>query len=55
MKSHGGIEAANRKGMTIFEQEYVERAPKNLQAHLIHDLLVVYRQIVSDRKVEERG
>ena len=41
MKTQGEIEAAICKGMTIFEQEYMGRGPKNLQAHLIDDLLVV--------------
>ncbi|MBC7821197.1 MAG: DUF2294 domain-containing protein [Planctomycetaceae bacterium] len=41
MKTQGEIEAAICKGMTNFEQEYMGRGPKNLQAHLIDDLLVV--------------
>lgn len=41
MKTQGEIEAAICKGVTIFEQEYMGRGPKNLQAHLIDDLLVV--------------
>lgn len=41
MKTQGEIEAAICKGMTSFEQEYMGRGPKNLQAHLIDDLLVV--------------
>ena len=41
MKTQGEIEAAICKGMTRFEQDYMGRGPKNLQAHLIDDLLVV--------------
>ena len=41
MKTQGQIEAAICRGMTSFEQEYMGRGPKNLQAHLIDDLLVV--------------
>lgn len=41
MKTQGEIEAAICKGMTRFEQEYMGRGPKNLQTHLIDDLLVV--------------
>lgn len=41
MKTQGEIEAAICKGMTRFEQEYMGRGPKNLQTHLIEDLLVV--------------
>ncbi len=44
MKTQGEIEAAICKGMTSFEQEYMGRGPKNLQAHLIDDLLVVRLQ-----------
>lgn len=41
MKTQGEIEAAICKGMASFEQEYMGRGPKNLQTHLIDDLLVV--------------
>ncbi len=41
MKTQGEIEAAICKGLTRFEQDYMGRGPKNLQAHLIDDLLVV--------------
>lgn len=41
MKTQGEIEAAICKGMTRFEQDYMGRGPKNLQTHLIDDLLVV--------------
>lgn len=41
MRTQGEIEAAICKGMTRFEQDYMGRGPKNLQTHLIDDLLVV--------------
>lgn len=41
MKTQGEIEAAICKGMTRFEQDYMGRGPKNLQTHLIDDLLIV--------------
>jgi uncharacterized protein YbcI len=41
MKTQGEIEAAICKGMTRFEQDYMGRGPKNLQTHLIDDLIVV--------------
>ena len=41
MKTQGETEAAICKGMTRFEQDYMGRGPKNLQTHLIDDLLVV--------------
>ncbi len=41
MKTQGEIEAAICKRMTIFEQEDMGRGLKNLQSHLIDDLLVV--------------
>jgi len=41
MKTQGELEAAICQGMTRFEQEYMGRGPKSLQAHLIEDLLVV--------------
>lgn len=44
MKTPGEIEAAICEGMTCFEQEYMGRGPKNLQTHLIDDLLVVRLQ-----------
>ena len=44
MKTQGEIEAAICKGMTHFEQDYMGRGPKNIQAHLIGDLLVVRLQ-----------
>jgi uncharacterized protein YbcI len=41
MKSQGEIEAAICEGLNRFEQEYMGRGPKDIQAHLIKDLLVV--------------
>jgi uncharacterized protein YbcI len=44
MKTQGEIEAAVCKGMSHFEQEYMGRGPKNIQAHLLGNLLVVRLQ-----------
>src|SRR5438128_12051893 len=44
MKSQGEIEAAVCEGISHFEQEYMGRGPKDIQAHLIDDLLVVRLQ-----------
>jgi uncharacterized protein YbcI len=44
MKSQGEIEAAICEGITRFAQEYLGRGPKNIQAHLIGDLVVVRLQ-----------
>jgi uncharacterized protein YbcI len=41
MKSQGEIEAAVCEGISRFEQDYMGRGPKAIQAHLIDDLLVV--------------
>lgn len=41
MKTQGEIEAAISEGMSHFEQHYMGRGPKNVQAHLIGDLLLV--------------
>jgi uncharacterized protein YbcI len=41
MKSQGEIEAGISEGISRFEQEYMGRGPKNVQAHLIGDFLVV--------------
>jgi uncharacterized protein YbcI len=41
MKSLGEIEAAVCDGLARFEQDYMGRGPKQIQAHLIGDLLVV--------------
>jgi uncharacterized protein YbcI len=44
MKTQGEIEAAICEGITRFEQEYMGRGPKHIQANLIGDLLVVRLQ-----------
>ena len=44
MKSQGEIEAAICEGISNFEREYMGRGPKDIQAHLIGDLLVVRMQ-----------
>ena len=41
MKTQGEIERAIAEGMTRFEQEYMGRGPKDVQAYLIDDLIVV--------------
>jgi uncharacterized protein YbcI len=41
MKTVGEIEASICEGISRFEQEYMGRGPKHIQAHLIGDLLVV--------------
>ena len=41
MKSQGEIEAAISQGISRFEQEYMGRGPKDIQTHLIGDLLIV--------------
>ena len=41
MKSQGEIEAAICEGISRFEQDYMGRGPKDIQAHLLKDLLVV--------------
>jgi uncharacterized protein YbcI len=41
MKTQGEIEAAICQGIASFEQEYMGRGPKDIQSHLIGDLLVV--------------
>ena len=41
MKTQGEIEAAICKGITLFEQEYMGRGPKDIRTHLLDDLLVV--------------
>ena len=41
MKSQGEIEAAISQGISRFEQEYMGRGPKDIQTHLISDLVVV--------------
>jgi len=44
MKSLGEVEAEVCKGVSHFEQEYMGRGPKNIQAHLIGDFLIVRLQ-----------
>jgi uncharacterized protein YbcI len=41
MKSQGEIEAAICAGISQFEQDYMGRGPKDIQAHLLDDLVVV--------------
>src|SRR5664279_4427272 len=41
MKTQGEIEAAIGAGINRFEQEYMGRGPKDLQTHLIGDLVLV--------------
>lgn len=41
MKTQGEIEAAVCGGITRFEQEHMGRGPKQINAHLIGDFLVV--------------
>jgi uncharacterized protein YbcI len=41
MKTQAGIEAGICEGMTQLVQEYIGRGPKNIQAHLLGDLIVV--------------
>ena len=41
MKTQGEIEAAVCDGVTNFEQQYMGRGPKDINAHLIGDLLIV--------------
>jgi uncharacterized protein YbcI len=44
MKTQGEIEAAICHGIADFEQEYMGRGPKNIQAYLLGDLLLVRLQ-----------
>jgi uncharacterized protein YbcI len=46
MKTQGEIEGAICAGINRFEQEYMGRGPKTIQAHLLDDLLVVRLQSV---------
>ena len=41
MKTQGEIESAICEGVSRFEQEYMGRGPKDIQAYLLNDLLVV--------------
>src|SRR5689334_15509025 len=40
-RTQGEIEAAVCEGICRFEQDYMGRGPKDIQAHLIGDLIVV--------------
>jgi uncharacterized protein YbcI len=44
MKTSGEIEAEVSAGMNRFQQEYMGRGPKNINAHLLNDLLLVRLQ-----------
>jgi uncharacterized protein YbcI len=44
MRTRGEIEAAICEGISRFEQDYMGRGPKEIQAHLLGDLLVVRLQ-----------
>ena len=44
MKTRGEMESALCEVMSRFEQEYMGRGPKDINAHLIDDLLVVRLQ-----------
>lgn len=41
MKTQGEIEAAISQGIARFEQEFMGRGPKDIQTHLLGDILVV--------------
>ena len=41
MKTQGEIQSAISAGMTRFQQEFLGRGPKDVQAHLIGDLVLV--------------
>jgi uncharacterized protein YbcI len=41
MKTQGEIQSAVSAGMTRFQQEFLGRGPKDVQAHLIDDLVLV--------------
>ena len=41
MKTQGEIESAVSEGMSRFEQDYMGRGPKHINAHLIDDVLIV--------------
>ena len=44
MKTQGEIEAAICEGVSRFEQDYMGRGPKDINTHLLGDLLVVRLQ-----------
>lgn len=41
MKTQGEIEAAICEGVSRFEQDYMGRGPKDIQTHLLGDLILV--------------
>ena len=41
MKTQGEIEAAISDGISRFEQDYMGRGPKQIEIHLVNDLLLV--------------
>lgn len=41
MKTRGELEAAICEGISRFEQDYMGRGPKDIQTHLLGDVLVV--------------
>ena len=41
MQTQGEIEAEVCEGLRRFEQEFMGRGPKDIHAHLLHDLLVI--------------
>lgn len=41
MKTQGEVEALVCEGITRIEQEYMGRGPKQIQAHLVGDILLV--------------
>jgi uncharacterized protein YbcI len=44
VRTQGEIEAAASEGISRFEQDYMGRGPKHIQAHLLGDFLVVRLQ-----------
>lgn len=44
MKTQGEIEAAICQGIASFKQQHMGRGPKDIQAHLLGDLLVIRLQ-----------
>src|SRR5512137_684873 len=41
MKTQGELEAAICEGVSLFEQDFMGRGPKDIHTHLVGDLLVV--------------
>ena len=48
IKTQGEIEAAICAGITRFEQDYMGRGPKEIHAHLIGDLVVRLKGVLTD-------